>query len=118
LPQNPWYESKTMDQSRGLAVLRSTKLEMWWKQLMQWKAEKINRVHASWKLSEKMDAMKVKREIMDEMETPKRDLERWSLIKNNGWWIYNPSKGKIHKRTIRWNGDKNWMMHENLCHIH
>jgi hypothetical protein len=48
---------------------------------MQWKAEKINRVHASWKLSEKMDAMKIKRETMDEMETPKRDLERWSLSK-------------------------------------
>jgi hypothetical protein len=28
------------------------------------------------KMSEKMDAMKIKRETMDEMETPKRDLER------------------------------------------
>jgi len=27
-------------------------------------------------MSEKMDAMKIKRETMDEMETPKRDLER------------------------------------------
>jgi hypothetical protein len=32
-------------------------------------------------MSEKMDAMKIKRETMYEMETPKRDLERWSLSK-------------------------------------
>jgi hypothetical protein len=28
------------------------------------------------KMSEKMDAMKIKKETMDEMEAPKRDLER------------------------------------------
>jgi hypothetical protein len=28
------------------------------------------------KMSEKMDAMKIQKETMDEMETPKRDLER------------------------------------------
>jgi hypothetical protein len=28
------------------------------------------------KMNEKMNAMKIKKETMDEMETPKRDLER------------------------------------------
>lgn len=27
-----------------------------------------------------MDAMKIKRQTMDEMETPKKDLERWKSI--------------------------------------
>jgi hypothetical protein len=32
-------------------------------------------------MSDKMDAMKIKKETMDEMETPERDLERQSLCK-------------------------------------
>lgn len=57
-------------------------------------------------MSEKMDAMKIKRETMDEMETPKRDLERWSLSKTMDDEYTTQAKEKSIKRTIRWNGDK------------
>ncbi len=31
---------------------------------------------------------------------PIKRFRKVKSIENNGWWIYNPSKGKIHKRTI------------------
>ncbi len=49
-----------------------------------------------------MDAMKIKIENMDEMETPKRDLERLSLSlsKTMDDEYTTQAKGKIHKGTI------------------
>jgi hypothetical protein len=45
-------------------------------------------------MSEKMDAMKIQKETMDEMETPKRDLERWSLSKIMDDEYTTQAKGK------------------------